>query len=81
MENKNSEYIENIVPVDFVENKMLVSPSGMPVMPRICDENTHIYEKKYAKWIDPSSGYVFKTGTLEFKDLRTGKTYNKQGYK
>lgn len=77
-QDNNSKYIENIVPTNFVENKIAVSPSGMPVSPRIWDENTHMYEKKCAKWIDPASGYVFQTGTLSFKDLRTGKTYDKQ---
>lgn len=72
-----SEYFENIVPNDFVENKMATAPSGMPVMPRIYPENTHLYESTKAKWIDPASGYIFQTGTIEFKDLRTGKTYTK----
>lgn len=77
MSENNTTYVENIVPNNFVENKMLTSPSGMPVMPRIEQSNTHLYESEIAKWIDPSSGYVFQTGTLKFKDLRTGKTYTK----
>jgi len=72
-----SKYIENEVPNVFVDEKMLVSPSGMPVKPRILQYSSNTWEKKEGRWIDPSSGQVFFQGALEFKDLTTGKTYNK----
>lgn len=73
-----SSYIENEIPNVFVEDKMLVSPSGMPVKPRIIPSSTNTWEKKEGRWIDPTSGYTFYQGVIEFTDLKSGKTYNKE---
>lgn len=76
-----SEYIENEIPNVFVDDRMLVSPSGLPVKPRIIPSSTNMWEKKEGRWIDPSSGYTFYQGTIEFKDLKTGKVYDKNNPK
>lgn len=72
-----SEYIENEIPNVFVEDKMLTSPSGMPIKPRILQSSTNTWEKKEGRWIDPGSGQVFFQGVIEFTDLKSGKIYNK----
>ena len=73
-----SKYIKNIIPTNFVDNKIMMAPSGLPVRPRIISTNTHDWEKKEAQWIDPSTGYEFHRGTLEFKDLNNNKVYTKE---
>ena len=74
----DNNYTENIIPSNFVDEKIMIAPSGIPVRPRIIISNTHNWEKKEAQWIDPSTGYEFHKGTLEFKDLNTNKVYTKE---